>query len=290
MSARGKLLEQFEALTPRLQAAARFIVDYPNEVVINSMRNIAEKAGAQPTTLVRLAQQLGYEGWSELKSAFAEDLGLHDDSYGQRAKTVARRGRTHDLVSELFAVHHGNIDATEKGASPQLRNAVKALRKAKSVHIAGLRASFPVAYTLFYGYRLFRNSVHLIDGSSSGLELQLRPIEKGDAVVVTSFAPYSRESLEIANHAKRAGATLIAMTDSSASPLALQADITLLFAVHSSSFFPSVAAGVALTEALLEQLVADSGPQVVEQIERVERQLFESGAYVQASATKRARA
>jgi hypothetical protein len=42
-----------------------------------------------------------------------------------------------------------------------------------------------------------------------------------------------------------------------------------------------VAAGVALTEALLEQLVADAGAQVIEHIDRVERQLFESGAYVQ---------
>jgi DNA-binding MurR/RpiR family transcriptional regulator len=286
MSAREKLLEQFEVLTPRLQAAARFIVDYPNEVVINSMRSLAEKAGAQPATLVRLAQQLGYDGWSELKSAFAEDLGLHDDTYGQRAKTVTMRGRTHDLVSELFAVHRGNLDVTEKGSGSQLRETAKALKKAKCVHIAGLRASFPIAYTLFYGYRLFRNSVALIDGSGAGLELQLRPIERGDAVIVASFAPYSRESLVIANHARQVGAALIAITDSSASPLALQANQTLLFAVHSPSFFPSVAAGVALSEALLEQLVAESGSQVVDQIERVERQLFESGAYVQSSAKR----
>lgn len=286
MSARDRLLEQFERLTPRIQAAARFIVDHPNEVVINSMRGVAEMAAAQPATLVRLAQQLGYDGWSELKSDFAQDLGLHDQSYGQRAKTVALRGRTHDLISELFAAQRGNLDATEEAAAPQLREAARALKKAKSVHIAGFRASFPVAYSLFYGYRLFRNSVNLVDGTGAGLELQLRPIEKGDVVVVTSFAPYSRESLLIADHALRESATLIAMTDSSASPLALQAHITLLFAVQSPSFFPSVAAGVALTEALLEQLVADAGAQSVEHIDRVERQLFESGAYLQPHAKR----
>lgn len=281
MGAREQILEQFTALTPRMQAAARFIVDHPNEVVIASMRTLADKAQAQPATLVRLAQQLGYDGWPDLKAAFARDLGLHSSTYGERAKTLARRGRSPELARELFAVQRTNLDATETAAAPRLGDAVKLLRKARAVHIAGFRASHPVAVSLFYGYRLFRNTVHLVDGHGVGLETQLRAIEPQDVAVVTSFAPYSREAIAAAEHARAVGAALIALTDSSASPLALQADVVLQFAVASPSFFPSVAAGVALTEALLEQLVAEAGEAVVARIDRVERQLFESGAYLQ---------
>ena len=88
MQAKAIVLERFPSLSPKLQAAARFILDHPNEVVIMSMRALAERAGSQPATLVRLAQQLGYAGWPALKSAFAEDLGLHAKGYGQRAKSV----------------------------------------------------------------------------------------------------------------------------------------------------------------------------------------------------------
>jgi len=280
LGAREQILEQFNALTPRMQAAARFIVDHPNEVVIASMRTLAEKARAQPATLVRLAQHLGYAGWPELKSAFARDLGLHSATYGERAKSLTRRGGAQDLASELFAVQRSNLDATETAAAARLPEAVKLLRKARVVHIAGFRASHPVAFSLFYGYRLFRNAVHLVDGLGAGLETQLRAIERNDALVVVSFAPYSREALLAAEHARAAGAFVIALTDSSASPLALEADVTLPFAVASPSFFPSVAAGVALTEALLEQLVAEGGDAVVARIDAVERQLFDSGAYL----------
>ena len=124
--------------------------------------------------------------------------------------------------------------------------------------------------------------MHLVDGLGAGIESQLRPMEHHDVAVVTSFAPYSREAIAVADHAHAVGASLIALTDSSASPLALQADIALQFSTASPSFFPSVAAGVALSEALLEQLVAEGGDAVVTQIDRVERQLFESGAYLQA--------
>lgn len=287
MGAREQILEQFGALTPGMQSAARFIVDHPNEVVIASMRTLAEKAGAQPATLVRLAQQLGYAGWPELKSAFARDLGLHSATYGERAKSLARRGRTQDLASELFAAQRANLDGTESAVASHLAEAVRLLRKGRTVHIAGFRASHPIAFSLFYGYRLFRNSVLLVDSLAAGLETQLRAVEAQDVLVVISFAPYSREALLAAERARAVGASVLALTDSSAAPLALEADVVLPFSVSSPSFFPSVAAGVALTEALLEQLVAEGGDAVVARIDRVERELFESGAYLQPPGRRR---
>jgi DNA-binding MurR/RpiR family transcriptional regulator len=280
MSARNQVLEQFPSLSPRLQEAARYIVDHPNEVVIQSMRTLAELAQIQPATFVRLAQHLGYAGWPELKSAFAEELGLHSQRYGQRAKGLASRGLAAGLESELFDVQRHNLDITGGGCARSLRDAAKRLKRAKAVHIAGFRASFPVAYSLAYGYRLFRDSVSLVDGQAGGLEMQLRPVARQDCVVAISFAPYSRESMLVVETAKRAGASVVALTDSKASPLALQADVAVLFSAASPSFFPSIAAAVAVTEALLELLVADAGEGVAERIDRAEQHLHDSGAYL----------
>jgi DNA-binding MurR/RpiR family transcriptional regulator len=72
----------------------------------------------------------------------------------------------------------------------------------------------------------------------------------------------------------------VALTDSSASPLALEADLTVLFSVDSPSFFPSVTAGVGLVEALLELLVAAGGDGVARAIDKTEQSLFDSGAYL----------
>jgi hypothetical protein len=55
--------------------------------------------------------------------------------------------------------------------------------------------------------------------------------------------------------------------------------VTILFSVASSSFFPSIAAGVAAAEALLEMLVEHAGFAAVERIERAEEDPHASGAY-----------
>ena len=281
MQSKEFILEQFSTLSPKMQVAARYIVDHPNEVVIASMRTIAERAGAQPSTLVRLAQQLGYSGWPVLKAAFAEDLGLHSEGYGQRAKSLAARKRDPALLGEMFLAQRQNLDLSEALCGTSLPDVVKLLKRARCVHMAGFRASYPIACSFVYGYRLFRNTVHLIDGQSGGLEMQLRLIEGKDAVVVISFSPYSRESMLVVEAARAAKAGIIALTDSKASPLALAADVSVLFSVKSPSFFPSITAAVAVTEALLELLVVDAGKAGARQIDRAENLLKNSGAYLQ---------
>ncbi len=282
MRARTQILNQFEMLSPALQKAARFLVDHPNEVVVLSMRAVATKAGAQPATLVRLAQSLGYKGWGELKEAFTQDLGLNSESYGSRARSLAKKSTHETWLKELITAQTANLAYTEKYCGEALHQAARLLQQSETVYVAGFRASLPVAYTLVYGYRLFRNSVQLIDGQNVGLEMQLRPIGKNDVVVVISFSPYSSEMLAIIQHAKRRGARLLAMTDSDASPLALAADHTILFSIDSPSFFPSVTSAVSLAEALLGIMVAEGGSKAVANIDRSEQELVELGGYIKA--------
>ena len=281
MSVKDELRQRFATLSPALQQIAKYVLDHPNEVVTSSMRTVGAHAGAPPSTLVRFAQNLGFEGWPQFKQAVAQDMGLGPEAYGERARSLLGRASDKTLADEIFQVHHANLDATERHSSSGLSKVASLLEKASAVHAAGFRACFPIAFSFVYVYRLFRNSVHLVDGQGGSLEMQQRAMVKGDALVVISFAPYSREALQVAQAAKAAGCKVVALTDSAASPLSLIADATLLFSIHSPSFFPSITSGMALTESLLELLASQAGKSVVKRIESAEAQLFQTGAYLE---------
>jgi DNA-binding MurR/RpiR family transcriptional regulator len=117
--------------------------------------------------------------------------------------------------------------------------------------------------------------------------MQCRAMERGVALLVVAFAPYSREALAVAQAARDAGCRIVALTDSPASPLALLADATLLFSLNSPSFFPSITSAVALSEALVELLASRAGKGVVQRIDQAEEQLFASGAYLEAPRSRR---
>lgn len=280
MNLRENIVSQFSLLSPELQRAAEFSLQNANQLVVQSMRAFAAEAGVKPATLLRLAQRLGYNGWRELKSAFIDDLGLGNDTYVSKAEKLIAKGTQPALYEEVFLAHQANLAFTQAENQHAMQQAVTLLDEAKQVYICGFRASFPIAWSLFYVYRLFNRQVSLIDGLASNIEVFTREINAEDCLLLTSFSPYSRESLDVLNAARQAGARIIAITDSPVSPLAQAADCTLLFSLSSPSFFPSIVSGMGVAECLLAMLVARHGREAVNKIECAERYLQRSGAYV----------
>lgn len=270
----------FSHLSPQLQNAARYLLDYPQEIPLCSMRKVAANAGVQPATLVRIAQHLGYDGWQGIREIFTNALRSHPQPYAKRARKIVQESGTNRMLEEIARAQHQNIDFMLAASAKNLEHAADLLTAAPKVYIAGFRACFPIAFTLHYVYRLFRDSVILVRGDAGTLEMELRSLTAKDAVFIIGFAPYSRESVQVAQAAHARGSRVIALTDSSVAPIALKADCTLLFSAESPSFFPSITSGIAIAEVLAERLLAKQGKRALKRLEASESQLHQSGAYV----------
>lgn len=275
-----RLRRDFPAMTHQFQVGAKYLLDFPAEVPIASMRMIARQAGVQPATLVRLAQSIGFEGWAPLKDMFVAAFRQTPGMYANQAKKVVRSRGRGDMIGQALAAQTGNLGMIEGRNAQNLARAVAMLSKASRVHVAGFRACFGPAFTLHYLYRLFRPSVTLLRGDAGTLEMDLRAIAADDAIVVMSFAPYSQETLRVTEAARKIGCKVLAISDSVVAPMAQHADCTLVVSTSTPSFFPSVTSFVVLAELLVEQLLAKQGMQAVSGIELAEAQLHESGAYI----------
>lgn len=282
------LRERFPAMSPEFRQAARFLADHPEEVPVSSMRSLAARAGVQPPTLVRFAQSLGFPGWPAMREIYVASFRERREPYAARAKALVNR-QGHDLIRDVCEAQKLDIDATRAQSAATLPRVAALLRKARTVHVAGFRSSYAVAFGFAYLYRLFRPSVSLIGTEGGTLEMQLRAITSADATVVLSFSPYSREARLVAEAASRAGSRLVAITDSTVAPIALRADETVVFSVTSPSFFPSLVGGISVAESLLGVIVSQEGKGVIRRIESAERQLFASGAYEEAAQAKSTR-
>ncbi|MCP4429580.1 MAG: MurR/RpiR family transcriptional regulator, partial [Gammaproteobacteria bacterium] len=70
-------------LSPKLKTVARLILDKPNAVATTSMRALARQAGVTPPTMIRLAQELGFESYEKFRQVFQESV--NDQGFGSRA-------------------------------------------------------------------------------------------------------------------------------------------------------------------------------------------------------------
>ncbi|MBB5215465.1 MurR/RpiR family transcriptional regulator [Parapusillimonas granuli] len=276
----ARIQRGFAAMTPQFQVGAKYLLDFPDEIPVSSMRKVAARAGVQPATLVRLAQSLGYRGWEDLKQVFVCSLQRPPRRYADQARELIRGKNPRSALERAVMAQTDNIRQLGADNADRIPEAVKLLTRAKRVYVAGFRASFAPAFSFQYLYRLFRPSVAMLRGDAGTLEMELRALTASDAVVIIGFEPYSQETVRVADAARYAGCRVIAICDSVLAPLARVADSTLLFSTKTPSFFPSSAAATALVELLIEQLLAKAGSQAVSGIEHAEEQLHRTGAYV----------
>ncbi len=270
---------QYAELSPVLKKALTYLLDHGDEVAVSSMRSVAAAAEVTPITMIRLANSLGFPGWQEMRQIFISHVRTTPQPYSPSASALSRMNKNGLLAHEVVTAQSTNVLALPTDNLSRFEQAAKILHKARHVHIAGFRGTFSVASSMEYVYRLFRPSVSLIRAEAGKLEMELRTLSKGDAVVVISSYPYSNDAVKVAQIAAEAGCAVIAITDSSTSPIALLATHYLLFGHTGPSFFPSNAASLAAIEVLVTITFALTGEVGVAALKDTEEQLYRAGAY-----------
>jgi DNA-binding MurR/RpiR family transcriptional regulator len=118
---------------------------------------------------------------------------------------------------------------------------------------------------------MIRTDVALLDAQGLGVAEGLAHLQPGDVVVVSSVAPYSRSVAKAAAVAAWAGITVIAITDTLASPLVPPARHAFLIPHESSFFSNSMGAYLIFCEGLLNLVAAHLGKRALQALSRHER-------------------
>ena len=277
-----RLVDAFPGLTPELQKAARFITEHPEEVGLTSMRQLASAAGVKPATITRLTKQLGFEGYEQLREPFRQRLRSRAPRYAAKLQDIQKRGESADrtIFADLRAQEISNI---ERSLSEEnfavIEAAAETIRGSRRVFVLGLRGSHAPAFLFHYTYQLFNDNSQLLDTSAGMFADQLRGIAAEDCLLVVSFPPYTLLTIDAVGYAAEAGSKIVAITDSLISPAAAAASHTIVTQNSSPSFYHSLTASFAVTQALITMLVTKSGGDAVQIIEEAERQLSRISAY-----------
>jgi DNA-binding MurR/RpiR family transcriptional regulator len=276
-----KLVDAYTELTPELQKAARFMLENPEEIGLNSMRKVAKKAGVKPATVSRLSKALGYKRYEALREPFRERLRKIEPSYASGVEDLQQRAAdSGNLIKDLRDQEIRNIEQT---LSPEnfaaLDDAAEMLHDSRRIYVLGLRGAHAPAFVFHYAYQLFQDNSILVDTHAGIFADQLRGIGNGDSLLVVSFPPYTQLTIDAVQYASEAGARIIAITDSIVSPVASEAGHTIIARNKSASFYHSFTGALTVVQALIMLLVAKKGGDAVDIARRAERQLSKVSAY-----------
>jgi DNA-binding MurR/RpiR family transcriptional regulator len=276
------LIDSYPKLTPELRKAAQFMVEHPEEVGLSSMRSIARGAGVKPATITRLTKHLGFKGYTKLREPFRQRLRTRSPDFSAKLQNMQNRTASGDrsIFDDLKAQEIANIERSLSDDNlATLEAAAQTLHDSQRVYVLGLRGAHAPAFLFHYAYQLFRNNSQLLDTGAGIFADQLREIGPDDGLLVISFTPYTQLTIDAVEYAADAGAKIVAITDSIASPAANAAAHTVVTANASPSFYHSFTGALAVVQVLITLLVTKSGGNAVKIVEDVEKQLSRISAY-----------
>jgi DNA-binding MurR/RpiR family transcriptional regulator len=244
-------------LPRRLQQCADHLATHSDRVALSTVAQIAEGAEVPPSALMRFCQVMGFSGFAEMQRLFRSALPMGLPDYAARLANLKSgpKGAPSALVAEFIDAGRQSLEALAQDLNEALLDqVVTCLSRASTIHLAGLRRSYPVVAYLAYVLEKLEIPALLHEGTG-GLanRAALRP---GDALLVVSFAPYAAETLALAQAAKVAGLPVVALSDRAESPLARLADTTLVVTEVDFGAFRSLSATIALALSLAVAVAA----------------------------------
>jgi DNA-binding MurR/RpiR family transcriptional regulator len=254
-SLKTRIAERVGDLPRRLTQVAAYALEHPDEIAFGTVASVAIAADVQPSTLVRFAQSLGYQGFSDLQDVFRSRLRDRILNYDERLEHL----RQHDLSATKATVIFGGFsDAAEKSLNDlrekldpeKLEEAVAMLAKADTIYLVGLRRSFPITSYMSYAFGKLGIRNHLIGAMGGLAQEDVSFSTKKDVILAISFTPYASETVSLTQASHSRGVPIVAITDSPFSPLAPVAKTW--FEVTEANFegFRSMAATLSLAMTL----------------------------------------
>lgn len=280
-----RLTDEWEALTPEAQKAARYVLENPNDVGVSTVREIAEAANVKPNTFVRMARQVGFEGYEDFRAPFRDAIRQGNVSFPDRARwlqDIRKSGDLGGLYADMAEAAIRNVEDTFAGIdAEELKLAAEAIWASRQVFTLGVGVNNANARNFTYLASTGMTQFHAIPRPGSTAVDDLAWADSRDVLIAMSMRPYRTEVIAALEIAREQGMTIISLSDSPASPIIRVADHGFVVAVDTPQFFPSSVSAIALLETLLSFVIAVASEEIVERVEKFHKRRHKLGIYLE---------
>lgn len=278
-----RLADELSALTPEARKAATYVLENPRDVGVSTVREIAEAAKVKPNTVVRMARQVGFEGYEDFRAPFREAIRRGAADFPDRARwlqDIRKSGDLGGLYADMVRDVLANIEETFADISTEdLKAAAEAIWNARRVFALGVGVNNSTARNFTYLASTGMTEFHAIPSPGSTPIDDLAWADHHDVLIAITCKPYRSEVVEAVEIARGQGMTIVALSDSPASPILRVADHSFVVSVDTPQFFPSSVSIIALLETLLSFVVSVASGEIVERVETFHKRRHQLGLY-----------
>lgn len=268
----SRIKERFSTFSKGQKKIATAILENCDKAAYMTAAKLGELVQVSESTVVRFAVELGYDGYHALQHAVQELVRAKLTS-NQRIEISDLRYGDGDILEGVLTADIGKIKYTlENIDRASFHAAVEAMAAAKRIFIIGARSSASLAFFFNFNLRLIADNVTLVQTYSKGEVFeQILDIGSDDVIFAISFPRYSTNVINAVKYAHAQNASVIALTDSTMSPIAKEAKYVLTAQSDMVSYVDSLVAPLSILNAILVAVTKTQKERVTARFDKLER-------------------
>jgi DNA-binding MurR/RpiR family transcriptional regulator len=264
-------------LSPKQMRLARFILDNKYYMSFAPASQAAAQTDTSAATVVRFAQALGYEGFSEMQDALRAELPSYMTAVERMQARLGRLPSRDENPHEMFATDIRNIQRTASGLSREkLRQAAEEILKADDIYIVGSGLSAGSAQFLAHSLRVIGYDARPVLDGGLPMAIDLVHLKPGSLLIAIALWRYVRSTVKAASVAQQAGVPVIAITDSIVSPLSDKANYVFEISAESTGHSLSPTAVISFINVLVAMLSYMAPEKALEALRRVDAAYYDN--------------
>ncbi len=276
-----RIAKAIDGLSPKQKRLARFVLDSKYFMSFASASQAGRKTDTSAATVVRFAQSLGYEGYSEMQAAIRAELPSYLTAVELIQARLGAPSPPEDVSQQVFYTDVRNIERTANQLSEiELDAALEEILEAKRILVIGAGLSAAPAMFLGHSLKVMGLDVRIVINEGLGLAADVAQMHPGTLLIVIDLWRYARSSVEAVSTAKKNKARSIAITDSIVSPLAKMADHAFEVSADGVAHSLSTVAVMALINVIVAKLSYRVPEKVMKAIRRVDSAYRASGLLI----------
>ena len=275
---KAQIQAKYPHLTDNQRKVADFLLEHISEAPFLSVLEIEQRSGASKATVVRFAQSLGFSGFLEMRERLLR--GVQSQMTITEVFPLLPRPNRQETLSAVAHQDVKNINETINQIDRKVfADVAKMILVASHVYTLGLGISSLMARILSYSLsQVAIRSAPFVHDYESFIE-QVHLLQPSDLLIVFSFPPYSKETIEVAKVVAARRTPIIAVTDRLTSPISYHATRVLPVVSQNMLFTNSFSAISVIINALTTEVALHNKAKALKNLKVSERLLEQTGHY-----------
>jgi DNA-binding MurR/RpiR family transcriptional regulator len=250
----ARLRDRMPKLTPKRRVLAQIMLADPAGLMLRTVESLGQEAAVDGATVVRLCNDLGYDGFAGLKTVLRDDYTRFRTAAEKVSRSISR-GRADDTVSHVFTTDRANLELVAEWNSPAHIDALAAVidTSRRTLVVAG-GISAHISSLMAHLLRLTGVDALAPNGEVE-TAIQLAALGPQDLVIGISFWRYVKSTERFMAGANVAGIKTAAITDSAESGSARASQYVLRVPTDATELNNSMTAPVSLLNAIVTAVV-----------------------------------